>query len=211
MAAPPPTSASPAPAMAAPVAAVADGSLTATIPLPSPGVYRVSVNLTDERLGRQVVTAGPFNLYVPGRRSARYAVSDYLLVSPGALSRLWLAVTNTGVESWADPTLVPWLPLDLQRPRNTRLVGTWLPQPPTTDEDRGVTQVPPPIDFGPLPLDPGGVQLVDTFVQAPIDPGYWRLVIDVVDDVAGSIAHLGSAPGVVVVEVLAPGQDLRDR
>jgi hypothetical protein len=174
-------------------------------------VYRLSVHLTDERLGRQVVTAGPFNVYVPGRRAARYAVPDYLLVSPGAFSRLWLAVTNVGTESWADPALVPWLPLDLQRPRNTRLVGTWLPQPPTTDEDRGVTQVPPPIDLGPVPLDPRSAQLIDTTIAAPIDPGYWRLVIDVVDDASGSIARLGSAPGVIVVEVLAPGRDARNQ
>jgi hypothetical protein len=196
----------------APSSDVADGWLAAAIPLPAPGVYDVRVTLTDERFGRQVVAAGPFTLYVPGRRAARYSVPDDLLVAPGALAHLAVAITNVGSESWADPTLVGSLPLDLQPPRNTRLVGTWLPAHPIVDlEDRGATLVPPPIDFGPFSLEPGYSQLIDTDITAPADPGYWRLVVDVVDDEVGSFALKGSAPGVIVVEVFAPGEDARNQ
>ena len=191
---------------AAPSTAAIEGLLTATFPLPTPGIYALSVTVTDNRFGLQVVTAGPFTLYVPGPRAATYVVPDDLLVDPGALAHIPITVRNVGIESWVDAPSALWLPRDVERPRNTRLVGTWLREAPAADEDRGLTPTPPPIDFGPLALEPGSQQLIDAYVQAPADPGYWRLVLDVVDDEIGSIAQTGSAPGIVVVEVLAPGR-----
>ena len=38
----------------------------------------------------------------------------------------------------------------------------------------------------------------------PKAAGRWALVIDIVDDVAGSYAALGSAPAVALFEVVAP-------
>ena len=38
----------------------------------------------------------------------------------------------------------------------------------------------------------------------PKEVGRWALVIDIVDDVAGSYAALGSAPAVALFEVVAP-------
>ncbi|MBI2763232.1 MAG: hypothetical protein HYX54_05715 [Chloroflexi bacterium] len=196
------TPATPVPAM--PFATATGATLTATIPLPTPGVYSVGLTLTDHRSGYEVVTAGPFKLYVPGPRAATFNVPADMLVDPAALVQLSVIVRNSGTESWVDTAPVPWLPLDKQRPRNTRLIGTWIPEPLSTDEDRGVTATPLPIDFGPLALDPGSVVVIDSVIQVPIDPGYWRLVLDVVDDEAGSMALAGSAPGVIGIEVLGP-------
>lgn len=193
---------SPAPTM--PFATASGATLTATIPLPAPGVYSVGVTLTDDRFGHEVVTAGPFKLYVPGPRAATFIVPGDMVVDPAALVHLSVVVRNSGTESWVDSARVPWLPLDMQRPRRTHLVGTWIPEPQFRDEDRGVTVIPDPIDFGPLGLDPGQLVLIDSVIQVPIDPGYWRLVLDVVDDEAGSMALAGSAPGVIGIEILGP-------
>jgi hypothetical protein len=46
--------------------------------------------------------------------------------------------------------------------------------------------------------------MVTVELGAPGTAGVWALVVDVVDDVAGSFGALGSAPAVQVFEVLAP-------
>ena len=48
------------------------------------------------------------------------------------------------------------------------------------------------------------MQLVDGWLRAPLATGRWALVIDVVDDVDGSFAKLGSAPAVVILNVMPP-------
>jgi hypothetical protein len=55
-----------------------------------------------------------------------------------------------------------------------------------------------------VPLAPGRMILVRGSVVAPQEVGRWALVVDIVDDVDGSFAALGSAPAVHVVEVVEP-------
>ena len=43
---------------------------------------------------------------------------------------------------------------------------------------------------------------VDAKLLAPASPGAWALVVDIVDDVDGSFAALGSAPAVQVFELV---------
>ena len=63
---------------------------------------------------------------------------------------------------------------------------------------------PDPVVVGTVPLAPGEmVTLRDTLV-APSAVGRWALVIDVLDDVDGSYAALGSEPAVAEIEVVAP-------
>ncbi len=59
------------------------------------------------------------------------------------------------------------------------------------------------VELGSLPLAPGGMVVVAGGVQAPTTPGTWALVVDVVDDVEGSFAALGSAPAVEVFHVIS--------
>ncbi len=198
----------PVPPAAAALAEVADGLLSAAIPLPAaPGIYRVTVTLTDHRLGGQVATAGPFSLYVPGARAASVVLPASASAEAGGLVRISVAVANVGTASWQEPPLVPYLPLGTQRLRNTRLVGTWVAGPSAAGQVPGGTMSPAPIELGPMPLEPGDRQLVEFLVRVPPDAGSWVFVIDVVDDEDGSFALSGSAPGDMVVEVHAPVQD----
>ena len=152
------------------------------------------------------MTAGPFTLYVPGPRAATYVVPDDLTAAPDASVYISVAVRNSGIESWIDPPLDPLRMLEMPPPRNTRLVGTWILDAPAKDDERGLALPPPAIDFGPLPLEPGYLQLVEATIRVPADPGSWHLVLDVVDDEIGSLAGAGSAPAEIVFEVLDAGQ-----
>jgi hypothetical protein len=204
------------PAAAARTAVVAIGdarSLEATIPLPAtPGLYRMTATLTDQRFGGQVATAGPFNLYVPGPRAWNLVVPDDRSVVAGGLTALSIVVANVGTESWADATAgagsIPYAASPT--PRNTRLVGTWLP-PAGMDDGRGGSAAPSDIDFGPLPLDAGYVQFVDRVIQVPLGVGAWRLELRVVDDRDGAGAFVGSAPGVILIDVGAADTSIPPR
>jgi hypothetical protein len=55
---------------------------------------------------------------------------------------------------------------------------------------------PPAFELRRVPLAPGRLVQVSAEILAPDAPGTWALVIDVVDDVDGSFAALGSAPAV---------------
>jgi len=62
---------------------------------------------------------------------------------------------------------------------------------------------PPALVLGRVPLAPGGRVQLDGAVMAPDAPGTWALVVDVVDDVDGSFAALGSMPAVHTFFVVA--------
>ena len=61
-----------------------------------------------------------------------------------------------------------------------------------------------PVVIGTVPLAPGEIVTVRDTIAAPAAVGRWALVVDVVDDVDGSYAALGSAPAVAPIEVVAP-------
>jgi hypothetical protein len=181
--------------------------LDAIVPLPAaPGIYRVSVTLTDNRFGKQVATAGPFNLFVPGPRAAGFGVPGEEQVEPGALTPISFAVANIGTETWAETAPTSDQGFGPLAPRNSRLVGSWLP-PEQVDYSHPSPVPPPDIDFGPVPLEPGRAMVIDAVVRAPTVPGSWRLVLRVVDDREGAAAFLGSAPAVIDFSVGDPGGD----
>jgi hypothetical protein len=65
---------------------------------------------------------------------------------------------------------------------------------------------PPAFELGRVALAPGGRVELSGEVPAPETPGTWALVVDVIDEVDGSFAALGSAPAVhVFVVVVARG------
>jgi hypothetical protein len=201
----------PAPAAATPVDVV-EGQLIVSIPLPiAPGIYQATVTVTDRRLGRAVGTMGPFSLYVPGPRAARFVIPERTSAEAGRMTGISFGVSNVGSTSWADPELVASAPPGSERQRNTRLVGTWVREamPAGGSADVGAAPAPVPIPLGPIRLDPGYGQRVDVLVRVPAEPGIWRFVVDIVDDRDGSFALSGSAPGIVAFEVMvpAPGPD----
>ncbi len=189
-----------------PTSTVAGDIVSAKVPLPrTPGVYRVTMKVIDRRLGGQFAASGPFNLYVPGPRAANFVLPTLLSAEPGSLMPLSFAVLNVGSVSWLDAPPKADLPLDVTAHRATRLVARWVTEPvePLEVEDAAPVEPPVPIELGSLGLDIGSGQRVDAFVRAPTQPGTWRLVIDLVDDIDGSFALSGSAPGIVDVEVFA--------
>lgn len=186
--------------------AVDHGSIQASVPLPAaPGIYRATVTAIDLRTGARVATAGPMNLYVPGPRAASFVGPENLSAEPGALVAIAFAVRNTGITSWAESPLVSSLPPDVRQPRNSRLVGTWVAPLQAGFDGQTIPAIPDPIDFGPIALEPGYGRLVEVLVRVPVDPGSWRLVLDVVDDEDGSFALSGSAPDIIFIEVHRPG------
>ena len=57
--------------------------------------------------------------------------------------------------------------------------------------------------IGTVPLAPGEMVTVRDTIPAPAAKGRWALVIDVIDDVDGSFAALGSEPAVAELDVVA--------
>jgi hypothetical protein len=61
------------------------------------------------------------------------------------------------------------------------------------------------IDLGALHLETGDQAVFTGLVQAPARPGTWLLVFELIDETGRSLALSGSAPGIVAVDVTAPG------
>ena len=61
---------------------------------------------------------------------------------------------------------------------------------------------PDPAELRSVPLAPGALATIQVRLVAPDAPGAWALVVDVVDNVDGSFAALGSAPAVQVFDVV---------
>jgi hypothetical protein len=62
--------------------------------------------------------------------------------------------------------------------------------------------VPLEVVLGRVPLAPGQLERIRETLVVPEPAGRWALVVDIVDDVAGSFAALGSAPAVALFEVV---------
>jgi hypothetical protein len=190
--------------------------LRVSAPLPSePGAYVASVRVTDRRFGRMVVEAGDVALFVPGERQATLQLRPIPdVLEAGDPVSLELGVVNTGSASWAEGSAEDRRN-GLDTARNTRLVAGWIRLgddaaegvgAPREAPARGADAVgaPEPVELDRVPLGPGKRRTVRTDISAPTEPGRWALVIDLVDDVDGSFAALGSAPAVKVLEVVDP-------
>jgi hypothetical protein len=163
------------------------------------------------------VASDPVGVFVPGARQAtlRLNVAHEILVAGDEL-RINLSVANSGEHTWADTARPEGDPADV-RARTTRAVATWVlldrpgdgevsgdaaPDAATAPGDAAA--VPLAIDLRELPLAPGALERIRETLVVPSEAGSWALVIDIVDDVAGSYAALGSAPAVALFEVVPP-------
>jgi hypothetical protein len=212
----PRTTADPAPE--APVAGVAKHTLRLSAALPTePGVYVASLSLSDRRFGRTFVTSEPVGVFVPGARQAklRLNVAKDVLTAGDDL-RINLSVANSGEHTWADTARPEGDQTDV-RARATRAVATWVRLDPSGQGEASgeavphaaaapgdAAAVPLTVDLRKVPLAPGKVERIRETLVVPTDAGTWALVIDIVDDVSGSYAALGSAPAVALFEVVPP-------
>ncbi len=189
------------------VVAASSRTLTVKAPLPTkPGAYFGSFKLTDRRFGHIVTQVGGVPVFVSGPRSATLRLNPAEPVAEaGKQFDVSISVANSGELTWAET------PVDASdpdaKPRNTRLVARWIPldvaakQSLPTSGINGV--VPAPVTVDAVPLDAGRHIVIDTAIRAPSALGRWALALDVVDDVSGSYAKLGSKPGLIYVDVVA--------
>jgi hypothetical protein len=183
----------------------------------------VAFSLTERRFGSRVVASHPVALFVPGPRRAtmRLNVNERFLNAGGGV-RINLTVANSGTDSWADPA-PPDGPGKLAA-RTTRVVATWVlldtpaelaaaaaragtriaRTPAKTPASDAAKPVPLVVELRRVPLAPGRMVRVRVGLAVPEQVGQWALVVDIVDDVAGSFAALGSAPSVALFEVVPP-------
>jgi hypothetical protein len=89
--------------------------------------------------------------------------------------------------------------------RNTRVLAYWIPLAVPGDGAGGTAPGEPVgVELRAVPLSPRKLATIRATLHAPKALGVWALVVDVVDDVDGSFAALGSAPAVQVFEVVTP-------
>ena len=199
------TTADPAPE--APVAGVTGHTLRLSAALPAePGAYAASLSLSDRRFGTMFVASDPVGVFVPGPRRAtlRLNVARKVLVA-GDDVRVNLSVANSGEDTWADTVRPDGDQADV-RARGTRVVAMWVRLDPPAPEDAAAepaadaattpaAAVPLTIELRKVPLAPGALERIRETIVVPQDAGRWALVIDIVDDVAGSYAAHRQRPG----------------
>jgi hypothetical protein len=185
-------------------------SLTSSLPMPAPGLYRVTMSITEDRSGRAITSLEPFALYVPGPRAAQLTTPGDVTIAPSGKVQIPVRISNLGAESWGPPPAVASLPPELQRGPELRLVGTWAwhPDPagaptsaPLPDPVRSVSVS---VAAGSLELLSGETTVVSALLDAPAEPGSWRLLLDLVDGHGSSLATEGSRPALIDVQVVAP-------
>ncbi len=206
VAAPAASSTSPAAApLAAPRVSVTKGRLLLGIPTPTaPGAYRVSATLTERRFGHTVAAAAPRIVYVPGERWAEYSAPTRLVAEAGATVGFAVVVTNRGTIPWT-AKLAGGMPSteSIVEP-HTRVVATWIPTPADPRAAAEMVPAPQSVVLGTVPLRVGATVVLQAQIELPTAPGRWTLLVDVVDDVVGSYAALGSAPALITVDVSVP-------
>jgi hypothetical protein len=179
-----------------------------TAPLPTkPGAYELHLGVRDRRFGDAFVTAGDVAVFIPGDRRAtlRLNVREQG-IEAGSSLRVSVSAANTGTETWAGEWTLDAGAGRMTVERGTRLVAHWVRVTGDASAgraaraaDRGPSR---PIVLGEVPLEPGEVLTVRDTLIAPSTAGRWALVVDVVDDVDGSYAALGSEPAVAHIDVV---------
>ena len=188
----------PAAAPKKPIAGFRAKTLRVTSGLPAKaGAYRATLALTDRRFGRLVARVGNVAVFVPGPRRA--TLSLFVrgeTIEGGEPVDVSVYVVNTGTETWAERGRDVSAQAEPSAIRQTHVVARWIPLDSAAD-----APAPAPVSLQAVPLAPGDVATIRTRLIAPASPGAWALVVDVVDEVDGSFASLGSAPAVRAVEV----------
>jgi hypothetical protein len=156
--------------------------------------------LRDLRFGNVVARSEGVAVFLPGPRRAtlRLHVRDEA-IEAGKVVAVSVLVANTGRTSWAEHARSASSSGEPFPVRATRLVARWIRLDGPADAAPPAT-----VELQAVPLAPGKATTVKAEILAPESPGVWALVVDVVDDVDGSFAALGSAPAVKVFGVVVP-------
>jgi hypothetical protein len=182
------------------------------LPTPTkPGAYRVAATLTERRFGRTVARTGTRIVYVPGERWADLAAPSQLAAEAGDSLSFDVVVRNRGSVPWVVTVPGAGPAVGSIEDPHARLVGTWVPVdvPParSSEAEAALGPDPAPVTFGAVPLRSGDGMIVPAQLELPHRPGRWTLLVDVVDDIVGSYAAIGSAPALITVDIAAPVLD----
>lgn len=204
------------PAPRRPTARMEDRTLVASAAVPTtPGAWLARFTLSDRRFGRRVAASAPAAVFVPGARSAdiHLRVRD-TTPSAGDQVVISISVENTGALSWVDEA-GPMPDGSDAQVLTTRATATWVAVGAGTAQAAAGAgpddAAPAPVLLDRLPLVAGRTGLLRATLVVPREPGRWALVIDLEDNVNGSFAALGSAPGVLLFEVAAAREAERVR
>ena len=175
-----------------------------TAPLPTkPGAYTLHLGIHDKRFGRAVVTAKDVAVFVPGDRRATLRLSvRHAGVEAGSLLRVSLNVANAGTQTWAGAWSIDAGAGQMEVERGTRAIARWIRLDKAGRALPDGDMTPQPVVLGLVPLEPGQMVVLRDTLKAPAVVGTWALVVDVVDDVDGSYAALGSRPATTVIDVV---------
>jgi hypothetical protein len=176
-----------------------------TAPLPTtPGAYELRMNVRDRRFGNSFVNTGDVAVFISGERRAtlRLNVREQG-VEAGSPIKVSVNAANTGTETWAGEWTLNAGAGEMTVERGTRLVAQWVRLGDDGRPADDTVGAPKPIVLGDVPLEPGEMHTVRAALLTPGTVGRWALVVDVVDDVDGSYAALGSKPAVAQFDVVA--------
>lgn len=146
----------------------------------------------------------PVIVRVGGPIAVGYGAAPSLDIEAGAARTLAVRVANVGAEAWDDGAAMPSSPAPedlLVWLRTSRvpahLVATWV--------SAAGLPVPGPVTavLDPSVFAPGGGAGIDLELVAPVDPGEYLLLLDVLSPSHGPVSALGSAPAIVRVTVSA--------
>jgi len=179
--------------------------LEATVEVPAqPGLYRVVVTLHDgdgvafDRATQERVPALIVRVTRP--LSATIAAPRSLVMEAGATVIVPLAVTNSGQVEWTSPDLPrplagPPEPAQQADPATALLVGHWL----RLDAGAGTNARPGVVATVAAP--PGDTVQVALELTAPLAPGDYLLVLDIVSPLHGSLTAQGMPPIAIPIRV----------
>ena len=193
------------------VVSLSDVSVTKTgisarlVTPPKPGLYRLAVSIHDRdgvAFGTRTQGRIPaFTVRVTAELSGTVSTIDRLVVAAGARVDLPVSVANTGHLAWvsSEPTQSVVGPFTVPMAGDAAaLWGRWLRL-----DGSGVASDAAAARATITPR-PGTTENVVLAVTAPLEPGSYLLVLDVVSPLFGSMAAIGGSPTVVRVQVTAP-------
>jgi hypothetical protein len=167
------------------------------------------MNVTDRRFGRSFVAARDIAVFIPGERRATIrVVTRQAGVEAGSGFKVSVNIANSGTGTWAGSWAMDAGAGTMNVDRGTRAIGRWIRLADDGTAFEGKTPKPVTFVLAEVPLEAGEIETLHEVITAPETLGRWAFVVDVVDDVDGSYAAMGSEPGVVYVDVVAPrGRD----
>jgi hypothetical protein len=193
--------ATPATKKSKPKARYAAKTIKARMRLPTaPGAYEIAMSLGEKRFGRTVARSSTV-VYVPGERRGSILVKNAGAAIAGEALELDATIMNTGTRDWTDPE---WLTTSLAEAmderRDTSVRASWKLLEAEDRDAAGATF--DSLNVRAVPLKAGEVAHADLLIPAPRTAGRWLLTLDIVDGIVGSFAASGSAPRMIVVNVV---------